>query len=121
MVRAMRGDAKSIIIIVVFQNAAAAVGGPTRSRAVVPVQGPLGRVVVQKVLPGRDAFSRERERTRVRRVRFERDERLVVEEENAPTGKLSLLQLLLERAVEDVEQAMRVVSSGKDGAKMVQK
>ena len=87
MVRAMRGDAKSIIIIiiiiiiiVVFQNAAAAVGGPTRSRAVVPVQGPLGRVVVQKVLPGRDAFSRERERTRVRRVRFERDERLVVEE-----------------------------------------
>ena len=83
MVRAMRGDAKSIIIIIiaVFQNAAAAVGGPTRSpRAVVPVQGPLGRVVVQKVLPGRDAFSRERERTRVRRVRFERDERLVVEE-----------------------------------------
>ena len=69
MVRAMRGDAKSV-----FQNAAV---GATREYTVVPVQGPLGRVVVQKVLQKRDALSRE---SRVRRVQVERDERLVVEE-----------------------------------------
>ena len=57
-----------------------------RCATVVPVQDrPLGRrrrkVVVQKVLQKRDASSRDGERPRVRRVRFERDDgRLVVEE-----------------------------------------